>query len=184
MVSPQATLHCCYFAPPTSPPPPPLPPPPRPLVLGMFGKIFAVFGKQFSCPFHLCACYSSVKQHYFGDIESIWVWKQFFFLGIKSFYQQIMVITNLKKGYTSTFESPAHALPCKMLAKFSSNNSCHSCIRYVLCVIILFLMWVNFSDRVLGKPMVGDQLMLTLQDFGIWLWSRYVPIMATTFLRI
>ena len=41
--------------------------PPPLLVLGMFCKI----GKQFSCPFHLCACYTSVKQHYFGDIESI-----------------------------------------------------------------------------------------------------------------
>ena len=103
--------------------------------------------------------------------------KTILFLGIKNFYQQqIMLITNLKKGYNSTFESPAHALPCTMLAKFSSNNSCHSCVRYVLCVIILFLMWVNFSDRVLGKPMVEDQLIVTLQDFGIWLWSRYVPI--------
>ena len=155
--------------------------PPPPLVLGMFCKIFAVFGKECSCPFHLFACFSSVKQHYFGDIESILAWKQFFFLGIKSFYQQqIMVITNLKKEYTSTFESPAHAKPCKMLAKFSSNNSCHSCIRYVLCVIILFLMWANISDRVLGKPMVGDQLTLTLQDFGIWLWSRYVPVTSTS----
>ena len=46
------------------------------MVLGMFCKIFAVFGKQLSCPFHPCACYSSVKQHYF---EFIFVWKQFFF---------------------------------------------------------------------------------------------------------
>lgn len=74
------------------------------MVLGMFCKIFAVFGKQLSCPFHPCACYSSVKQHYFGDIEIIFAWKQFFFLGIKNFcQQQIMLITNLKKGYNSTF---------------------------------------------------------------------------------
>lgn len=147
------------------------------MVLGMFCQIFAVFGKQVSCPFHPCAFCSSVKQHYFGDVELIFCMKTVLFLGIKNFYQQqIMLITNLKKGYNSTFESPAHALPCTMLAKFSSNNSYHSCIRYVLCVIILFLMWVNFSDRVLEKPMVGDQLIVTLQDFGIWLWSRYVPI--------
>ena len=74
------------------------------MVLGMFCKIFAVFGKQLSS-FHPCACYSSVKQHYFGDIEFIFTRvKTIFFLGIKNFcQQQIMLMTNLKKkGCSST----------------------------------------------------------------------------------